>query len=64
MWEDLIAAEVRQVRATHAAQFNNDLSVIFRNLKIEEQQSDKFTSYPARHVIPVKKGPVEAVRLN
>ena len=39
MWEDPIVAEVRRVRAAHAAQFDNDLLAIFRDLKAQEQQS-------------------------
>ena len=61
MWEDPIVAEVRQVRAAHAAQFNNDLLAIYRDLKAEEQKSGRqFTSYPARCVVPAKKAPVKA----
>ena len=64
MWEDPIVEEVRRVRAAHAAQFNNDLLAIYRDLKIEEQKSGRqFTTYPARRVIPVKKAPVKAVQL-
>ena len=37
MWEDPIVAEVRRVRAAHAAQFNNDLLAIYRNLKAQEE---------------------------
>jgi hypothetical protein len=60
MWEDPIVAEVRRVRAAHAAQFNNDLLAIYQDLKIEEQKSGrKFTTYPARRVVPVKKVPVK-----
>jgi len=56
MWEDPIVAEVRRVRAAHAAQFNNDLLAIYRDLKAEEQKSgQKFASYPARRVTPTKK---------
>ncbi len=63
MWEDPIVAEVRQVRAAHAAQFNNDLLAIYQDLKIEEQQSGrKFTTYPARRVVPVKKPPVKTAQ--
>jgi hypothetical protein len=59
MWEDPIVAEVRRVRAAHAAQFNNDLLAIYRDLKAEEQKSGrKFASYPARRVAPTKKPPV------
>ena len=47
MWEDPIVAEVRRVRAAHAAQFNNDLLAIYRDLKAEEQKSGrKFASVP------------------
>ena len=64
MWEDPIVEEVRRVRAAHAAQFNNDLLAIYRDLKIEEQKSGRqFTTYPARRVIPVKKASVKAVQL-
>ena len=60
MWEDPIVAEVRRVRAAHAAQFNNDLLAIYQDLKIAEQKSGrKFTTYPARRVVPVKKTPVK-----
>jgi hypothetical protein len=64
MWEDPIVAEVRRVRAAHAAQFNNDLLAIFQDLKIEEQKSGrKFTTYPARRVVPVKKTPIKTAQL-
>ena len=63
MWEDPIVAEVRRVHAAHAAQFNNDLLAIYQDLKIEEQKSGrKFTTYPARHVVPVKKAPVKTAQ--
>jgi hypothetical protein len=39
MWEDPIVAEVRRVRVAHAAQFNNDLLAIYRDLKAEEQKA-------------------------
>ena len=56
MWEDPIVAEVRRVRAAHAAQFNNDLLAIYRDLKAQEQKSGhRFVSYPARRVAPSKK---------
>ncbi len=61
MWEDPIVAEVRRVRAAHAAQFNNDLLAIYRDLKTEEQKSGrKFASYPARRVTSTKKSSVKA----
>ena len=56
MWEDPIVAEVRRVRAEHAAQFDNDLMAIYRDLKLEEQKSGRqFVTYPARRFAPVKK---------
>jgi hypothetical protein len=56
MWEDPIVAEVRRVRAAHAAQFNNDLLAIYRDLKVQELKSGhRFVSYPARRVAPSKK---------
>jgi hypothetical protein len=56
MWEDPIVAEVRRVRTAHAAQFNNDLLAIYRDLKVQEQKSGhRFVSYPARRVALSKK---------
>jgi hypothetical protein len=64
MWEDPVVAEVRRVREAHAAQFNNDLQAIYQDLKIEEQKiGRKFTTYPARRVVPVRKTPVKAAQL-
>lgn len=57
-------AEVWRVRAAHAAQSNDDLLAIYHDLKIEEQKSGrKFTTYPARRVVPVRKTPVKAAQL-
>jgi hypothetical protein len=56
MWEDPIVAEVRRVRAAHAAQFNNDLLAIYRDLKAQEQKSGhRFASYPARRIALAKR---------
>ncbi len=56
MWEDPIVAEVRRGRGAHAAQFNNDLLAIYRDLKAQEQKSGhRFASYPARRVAPAKR---------
>ena len=56
MWEDPIVAEVRRVRTAHAAQFNNDLLAIYRDLKAQEQKSGSpvcvLSSSPCR---PIKK---------
>jgi len=63
MWEDPIVAEVRRVRAAHAARFNNDLAAIFLDLKREEQKSGRsLASYPARRTAPVKKSRVQPAR--
>lgn len=63
MWEDPIVAEVRRERAAHAAQFNNDLLAIYRNIKAEEQKSRrKFVSFPSRPVATIEKTPAEAAR--
>jgi len=51
MQNDPIVAEVRRARATHAAQFNNDLERIYRAIKEEERKSGrKFRTYPPRGV--------------
>jgi hypothetical protein len=64
MWEDPIVAEVRRAREAHAAQFNNDLLAIYRDLKLQERKSGrKFVSYPARRAAPVKKTHVKANQL-
>ena len=39
MWEDPIVAEVRRVREAHAAQFNNDLLAIYRDLKARNRKA-------------------------
>lgn len=51
MWEDPIVEEVRKVREAHAAQFNYDLRVIYRDLKEGDGKSGRvFVSYPPRRV--------------
>ena len=61
MWEDPIVAAVRRVRTAPAAQFNNDLLAIYRDLKVQEQKrGHRFVSYPARRVAPTIKRPVRA----
>ncbi len=40
LWnEDLIVAELRQIREEHAAQFNYDISAIVHSLQQEDAQS-------------------------
>jgi hypothetical protein len=41
MWNDKIVEEVRKVRDEYAAQFNYDLEAIFRDLKQQEEKSDR-----------------------
>lgn len=60
---DPIVEEVRKERAAFAARFNNDLDEIFRELKRQEQASERtFVSYPPRkprtagHARVVKEG--------
>lgn len=58
MWDDPIVAEVRRVRAAHAAQFSHDLMAIFCDLKVQEQKSGReFVTFPARQITPVPQGP-------
>lgn len=62
MWEDPIVAEVRRERAAHAAQFNNDLLAIYRDIKAEEQKSKrKFVAFPPRPVSIIVSTPAKAV---
>ena len=63
MWEDPIVAEVRRVRAAHAAQFNNDLLAIYRDLKMQERNSARrFVCYPPRRTAQAKRASVQANR--
>ncbi len=56
MWKDPIVEEVRKAREAHAAQFDYDLDAIYRDLKEQENKSKrKFTSYPAKRTVPVKR---------
>jgi hypothetical protein len=49
LWSDPIVDEVRRVRELYASAFDFDLQALFKNLKAQEQQSDRrFVSYPAR----------------
>ena len=63
MWEDPIVAEVRRVRAAHAAQLNNDLPAIYRDLKMQEQNSARrFVCYAPRRTAQAKRSSVQANR--
>jgi hypothetical protein len=41
MWDDPIVAEVRRIRAEHAARFRNDLEAIYRDLREREKNSGR-----------------------
>jgi hypothetical protein len=52
---DPIVDEVRRVRDAHAAMFDYELDVSFRDIKKEEQKNDlKFVSYPSRRIEPTQ----------
>ena len=58
MKEDPIVVEVRKIREAHAAQFNYDLTAIYRDLKQQEKASGQvFVSFPPRRARPIKKLP-------
>jgi len=49
MWRDPIVEEVRKYRAEYAAQFDNDLEAMMRDLKAKQEASGrKVVSYPPR----------------
>jgi hypothetical protein len=49
MWNDPIVAEVRRIRAEHAARFHYDLEAIYRDLKEKEKGSGRtYVRYPPR----------------
>ena len=41
MWNDEIVEEVRKVRDEYAAQFDYDLEAIFKDVKRQEEKSDR-----------------------
>jgi len=41
MWNDEIVEEVRKVRQEYAAQFDYDLGAIFKDLKQQEEKSER-----------------------
>lgn len=43
MWQDEIVEEVREARRIHAAKFEFDLLLIYRDLKQQERQSQRKT---------------------
>lgn len=60
MWIDPIVEEVRQIKISYAAEFNNDLDAIYRDLKAQELASGRtYVSYERQPVIdtPVPKAP-------
>ncbi len=51
MKDDPIVAEVRRIRQQHAARFKNDLDLIARDLKAQEQASGRsYINLPARRL--------------
>src|SRR5260370_32042004 len=49
MWVDVIVEEIRKVREEHAAKFNFDLEAIYRDLKDQEEQGNRWVvSLPPR----------------
>lgn len=49
MWNDEIVEEVRKARDEYAAQFNYDLEAIFKDIKQQEEKSDReVVSLPPR----------------
>ena len=55
MRRDPIVMEVRQVRETHAAQFNFDLRAIYRDLKAQEERTrHEKDSFAPKRIQPVK----------
>jgi hypothetical protein len=41
MWNDEIVEEVRRVRLEYSAKFNHDLEAMFRDLKEQEEKSER-----------------------
>ena len=55
MKDDPIVAEIRRIRAEHAAKFNYDLEAIYRDLKERERSSGRtYARFPARICTPVE----------
>jgi hypothetical protein len=58
MWDDPIVAEVRRIRAEHAARFHNDLDAIYRDLKDREKNSGRtYVRFPPRACGALAPGP-------
>jgi hypothetical protein len=55
MWQDPIVAELRQAREAHAARFDFDLQAICRDLKEQEEQSQREkASFAPKRIPPIK----------
>ena len=55
-WQDPIVEEVRAIREVYAAQCNDDLQAIYRDLQAQERQSGWQTvSLPPRPAKPVER---------
>jgi hypothetical protein len=56
MWEDPIVKEVRRIREEHSARFGHDLDRIYRELKKQEEASDRrYVAYAARPAEPLAR---------
>ena len=55
---DPVIAEVHAVRDAYAAQFDNDVAAIFRDIRVRQEASGrKYVRYPARRVDPGTEDP-------
>ena len=58
MKDDPIVAEVRRIRHEHEARFKYDLDLIAKDLKAQEQASDRlYISLPPRRTNPRTRSP-------
>jgi len=49
MWNDEIVAEVRRIREEYAAEHNNDIDEIYRDIKAKERASGRpVVSFPPK----------------
>ncbi len=49
MFDDPIVEEIRRIRHAYAAQFNNDLSLIFEDLcRLQRESGRNYVKYPPR----------------
>jgi hypothetical protein len=61
MWKDPIVEEVRNVRDTHAAEYNYNLKAIYQALKKEEAASGRrFVKLPPKRLKAIEAAATEA----